>query len=228
MNTALVFAAHPDDEVLGCGATIARLAAEGWNIHVLIIAEGATSRSNQRNISLHQEALSNLAKAAELANNSLGAKTVKLCSMPDNRLDSLNLLDIVKVVEAEIERNQPRLVFTHHAGDLNIDHRVLHEAVITACRPLPNSSVKSLLFFEVPSSTEWRPSASGQSFLPNYYYDVSEYLIKKLEALEIYQSEIRSFPHPRSFEAVRYLAQWRGATVGCLAAEAFMLGRTIV
>ncbi len=228
MNTALVFAAHPDDEVLGCGATIARLAAEGWNIHVLIMAEGATSRSQQRNRLLHQEALSNLAKAAELANSSLGAKTVKLYSMPDNRLDSLDLLDIVKVVEAEIERHQPSLVLTHHAGDLNIDHKILHEAVITACRPLPDSSVKSLLFFEVPSSTEWRPPASGQSFLPNYYYDVSEYLIKKLDALKIYQSEIRSFPHPRSFEAVRYLAQWRGATVGCSAAEAFMLGRTIV
>lgn len=228
MNTALVIAAHPDDEVLGCGATIARLATEGWQVHVFIVAEGATSRSPNRDILKHHGELNNLAKSAKRANSILGSASIKLHSLPDNRMDSVKLLDVVKLVESEIERFKPCLVMTHHAGDVNVDHRVLHDAVIAACRPQPHHSVKNLLFFEVPSSTEWRPAASGIHFAPNYFYDVSAYLAQKLEALSAYEPEMRSFPHPRSIEAVEHLARWRGATVGCAAAEAFMLGRSII
>jgi N-acetylglucosamine malate deacetylase 1 len=228
MKTALVIAAHPDDEVLGCGATIARLTAEGWEVHVLIIAEGATSRSAERDPSMHRRELSNLAECAERANSILGSASIKMGSLPDNRMDGVVLLDVVKLVEAEIEHFKPCLVLTHHAGDVNVDHRVLHDAVIAACRPQPHHSVKSLLFFEAPSSTEWRPAASGMYFTPNYFYDVTGYLAQKLEALHAYAPEMRSFPHPRSIEAVEHLARWRGATVGCAAAEAFMLGRAIV
>jgi LmbE family N-acetylglucosaminyl deacetylase len=220
MNTALVIAAHPDDEVLGCGATIARLVAEGW--------KGATSRSVQRDPSMHQGELSDLAKCAEASNNILGSTSIKLCSLPDNRMDGVELLDVVKLVEAEIDRYKPCLVLTHHTGDVNVDHRVLHDAVIAACRPLPQHPVKNLLFFEVPSSTEWRPASSGMYFAPNYFYDVTGYLAQKLEALRAYGPEMRNFPHPRSIEAVEYLAGWRGATVGCSAAEAYMLGRAII
>lgn len=228
MNAALVIAAHPDDEVLGCGATIARLTAEGWAVHVLIAAEGATSRSAEHDPSIHRGELSDLAKCAETANSILGSTSIKLSSLPDNRMDGLELLDVVKLVEAEIEHYQPCLVLTHHAGDVNVDHRVLHDAVIAACRPQPHHSVKNLLFFEVPSSTEWRPAASGMYFTPNYFYDVTDYMAQKLEALRAYESEMRNFPHPRSIEAVEHLARWRGAMVGCAAAEAFMLGRAIV
>ncbi|MGO8755128.1 MAG: PIG-L deacetylase family protein [Gallionellaceae bacterium] len=228
MNIALVIAAHPDDEVLGCGATIARLAAEGWAVHVLIVAEGSTSRNAVRDPAMHEGKLSDLAKCAEAANRILGSASLKLNSLPDNRMDGVELLDIVKLVEAEIDRRKPCLVLTHHAGDVNIDHRVLHDAVIAACRPQPQHPVKNLLFFEVPSSTEWRPAASGMYFAPNYYYDVTAYLEKKLEALRAYAPEIRSFPHPRSIEATEHLARWRGATVGYHAAEAFMLGRSII
>jgi len=228
MNTALVIAAHPDDEVLGCGATMARLAAEGWDVHVLIVAEGATSRSATRNPALHEGELSDLANCAAAANRILGSASLKLHSLPDNRMDGVNLLDVVKLVEAEIDCRKPRLVFTHHAGDLNIDHRILHDAVIAACRPQPRHPVKNLLFFEVPSSTEWRPPASGLVFAPNYFYDVTGYMVQKLDALRAYGPEMRSFPHPRSLEAAEHLARWRGATVGCSAAEAFMLGRSII
>lgn len=228
MKTALVIAAHPDDEVLGCGATIARLAAEGWGVHVLIVAEGATSRSAKRDPSLYEGELSDLAKCAEEANRILGSTSVKLCSLPDNRMDGLELLDVVKLVETEIDRYKPILVLTHHVGDVNIDHKILHESVITACRPQPGHSVKSLLFFEVPSSTEWRPPSSGMYFAPNYYFDVTGYMAQKIEALRAYGPEMRSFPHPRSLEAVDHLAQWRGASIGCAAAEAFMLGRAII
>lgn len=228
MNTALVIAAHPDDEVLGCGATIARLVAEGWNVHVLIVAEGATSRSTDRDPDMHQGELSELAKCAEKANNILGSTSLKLCALPDNRMDGMELLDVVKLVEAEIAHHKPCLVMTHHAGDVNVDHRILHDAVIAACRPQPQHPVKNLLFFEVPSSTEWRPAASGIYFAPNYYYDATDYLARKLEALRAYGPEMRGFPHPRSVEAAEHLARWRGATVGCGAAEAFMLGRSII
>lgn len=227
MKTALVIAAHPDDEVLGCGATIARLVREGWAVHVFIAAEGATSRSDKRNPVEHEAALSDLAKCAETANNILGTTSVKLCALPDNRLDGVELLDVVKLIEAEIAQYRPSLVLTHHSGDVNVDHRVLHDAVIAACRPQPNHSVKNLLFFEVPSSTEWRPAASGMYFAPNYFFDVTDFLPQKLEALRAYGSEMRSFPHPRSIDAVEHLARWRGAAIGCAAAEAFMLGRSV-
>ena len=228
MKTALVVAAHPDDEVLGCGATIARLSHEGWKVHVLIVAEGATSRAEKRDIEAKSGELSALAKCAEEANKILGAASVKLLSLPDNRMDSIDLLDIVKIVEEYVLKYKPSLIFTHHAGDVNIDHKILHDAVIAACRPQPNHSVKELLFFEVPSSTEWRPASSGIYFTPNYFYDVSEHISKKMAALSAYQPEMRNFPHPRSVDAVNHLARWRGASVGCEAAEAFMLGRCIV
>lgn len=228
MNVALVIAAHPDDEVPGCGATIARLVAEGWAVHVLIVAEGVTSRSNMRDLLTHHRELSDLGKCAEVANNIIGSTSIKLCSLPDNRMDGVELLDIVKLIEAEIDRYKPKLVLTHHASDVNIDHRVLHDSVIVACRPQPQHSVKTLLFFEVPSSTEWRPVASGMHFAPDYFYDVTGYMTQKVKALRAYGSEIRSFPHPRSIEAIEHLAGWRGAMVGCFAAEAFMLGRSIV
>ncbi|MFA6121751.1 MAG: PIG-L deacetylase family protein [Sideroxydans sp.] len=228
MKVALVIAAHPDDEVLGCGATIARLADEGWSVHVVIVAEGATSRNVMRDPALHEQELSELARCAEVANGILGAASVKLLSLPDNRMDGMELLDVVKIVETEIERHRPGVVLTHHAGDVNVDHRVLHDAVITACRPQPGHSVRTLLFFEVPSSTEWRPAASGMQFSPDYFYDVTDSLDRKLAALNAYAPEMRAFPHPRSVKAVEHLAGWRGATIGCAAAEAFMLGRAII
>lgn len=224
MKTALVIAAHPDDEILGCGATIARLASEGWFIHVLIVAEGLTSRDALTD----PEAVSDLAKSSEIANKIVGSSSVEFLGLPDNRMDKLELLDVVKMIERAIVEFLPSLVFTHHIGDVNIDHRILHDAVVTACRPQPNNPVKKILFFEVPSSTEWRPPSSGLCFSPNYFYDVSNFLDKKIEALLAYSSEMRAFPHPRSIEAVKHLAHWRGASVGCFAAESFVLGRSIL
>lgn len=226
-KSALVFAAHPDDEVLGCGGTMAKLASEGWQVNVVICAEGATSRSDIRDKDAYSSDLSELAKSAEAANKTLGTNSLYLHDFPDNRMDSLDLLDVVKFVESQIEKHQPSLVLTHHAGDVNIDHRVLHDAVIAACRPQPNHPVKTLLFFEVASSTEWRPAASALPFTPNYFVDVANHLEMKTKALEDYASEMRVFPHSRSIEALQHLAKWRGASVGCHAAEAFMLGLSI-
>lgn len=228
MKKVLVVVAHPDDEVLGCGATIARHANSGDEVHVIILAEGVTSRDNTRVRVMRNAELSELAKNAELANKVLGVHSHNLHDLPDNRLDSINLLDVTKLIENYVQSIKPEILYTHHAGDVNIDHRIIHEAVVTATRPQPGQSVKTLLFFEVPSSTEWQTPGSAMPFLPNWFVDVTSTLDVKIKALESYQSEMRSWPHSRSYEAVQYLARWRGASVGCEAAEAFMVGRQIV
>lgn len=224
----LVIAAHPDDEVLGCGGAIAAHALAGDEVHVVIMAEGATSRSPQRDIAVHQAQLGRLAEVARKAGAVLGAASVTLHGLPDNRMDSLDRLDVIKLVEAEIARVAPQVVYTHHAGDLNIDHRIVHESVLTACRPTPGHPVKCLLFFEVASSTEWMPASSAPCFAPNWFVDISRTLELKLKALACYDSEMCAWPHARSIRALENLARWRGASVGVDAAEAFVLGRRIV
>ena len=225
--TTLVIAAHPDDELLGCGASIAKWINAGEEVHILIMAEGATSRTVNRNIELKSEELSQLAKSAQQAAQIIGAKSLKLSGFPDNRMDSIDLLDIVKVIESEIELLQPKTVVTHHSGDLNIDHRIVHQAVMTACRPIPNHIVRRLLTFETLSSTEWQTTSFTTPFQPNWFEDVTKTIGRKMEALEAYHSEMREWPHARSLQSIEYLARSRGASIGCKAAEAFMLMREI-
>jgi len=224
----LVIAAHPDDEVLGCGATIARHTKLGDEVRVVILAEGVTSRDKKRDRKQRSSDLSQLAKAAHRANEILGVSSLTLHDFPDNRMDSVNLLDVIKEVEGFINKYKPEIVYTHHYGDLNIDHKIVHEAVVTACRPMPSQIAKTLLFFEIPSSTEWRMSNTTSYFIPNWFMNVTDTLSIKLKALEVYQSEMRNWPHSRSIEAVEHLARWRGASIGVEAAEAFVLGRNLV
>jgi N-acetylglucosamine malate deacetylase 1 len=225
--TVLVVVAHPDDEVLGCGGTIARFAKEGRQVHVLQLADGESSRSSGAALKVG-ELFENRISAAQRACEIMGCASLECIGLPDNRLDSLELLDLVKIIEKHIDQYKPVTVFTHHSGDVNIDHRIVHEAVLAACRPLPGHSVRELIFFEIPSSTEWRPSASGLPYMPNMFVDISDTLPIKLQAMEAYASELRLFPHPRSLKAITALAQWRGATVGVEAAEAFISGRKLV
>jgi LmbE family N-acetylglucosaminyl deacetylase len=224
-DSVLVVAAHPDDEVLGCGGTIARHVDAGDQVQVLIVAEGATSRHQQRDRIQSTDELSALAQAAQKAGAVLGATGVELLDFPDNRLDSLDRLDLIKRIEECIGRHQPQVVYVHHAGDVNIDHRLLHEAVITACRPMPGHVVRRLLSFEVASSTEWQPPGSAPCFQPNWFVDISNQWPRKRDALAAYASEMRPWPHARSIEALEHLARWRGAQVGVEAAEAFCLLR---
>ncbi|MDD2367118.1 MAG: PIG-L family deacetylase [Desulfuromonadaceae bacterium] len=228
MKKVLVVAAHPDDEVLGCGGTIARHTNTGDEVHVIILAEGITSRDKVRMREDRNGELSELAKAAHTANEILGVKSLTIHNLPDNRLDSVDLLDLVKLVEGCIQTIKPDILYTHHVGDVNIDHRRIHEAVVTATRPQPGQTVKTLLFFEVQSSTEWQPPGSAQAFVPNWFIDISLTLELKMKALTVYETEMRLWPHSRSCRAVEHLARWRGAIVGCQAAEAFILGRQII
>jgi len=220
-QTVLVVAAHPDDEVLGCGATIARHATEGDNVHILILAEGATSRVSERNADNANVAA--LKKAAVAAAAELGAYPPNFAGFPDNRMDGLDLLDAVKRIEEAVDQITPTVVYTHHGNDLNIDHRITHQAVLTACRPVPDSTVHAIYSFETPSSTEWASTAIGASFSPTRFVDVSAHMNAKLNALGCYTSEMRTFPHARSLRAVESQAAWRGSQAGIEAAEAFQV-----
>lgn len=222
-----VIVAHPDDEVLGCGGTITRLAKEGNQINILILADGESSRNSDKS-DVDSKLIHERNNSAKKACKILGCKSVDILNLPDNRLDGLERLDIIQKIEGFIDKYEPSTVFSHHSGDVNIDHRVVHDAVIAACRPQPGHPVKELLFFEVPSSTEWRPPGSDNSFNPNVYYDITNTLEVKREALMAYEKELRDFPHPRSLRAVKALAEWRGASAGVEAAEAFILGRKII
>ena len=225
MKSIIVVAAHPDDEVLGCGGTIAKLADEGAAIHVAFLADGVFSRAGDQ--TMQQEELCIRRAAAQKACHILGVKSVFFGDFPDNRMDTIALLDIINVVEKLIAEYQSDTVFTHHAGDVNIDHCRTHEAVVAACRPQRGHPVKTLLCFEVPSSTEWQLSGSAPVFVPNWFVDISDTLDRKFAALDAYAAELRDWPHPRSRQGVEHLVRWRGATVGVEAAEAFMLGRQL-
>lgn len=226
-ETVLVIAAHPDDEILGCGGAMASHASKGDDVHVVILAEGITSRASRHDRNSAQKELSELAVCAQRANEVLGVRSLKLHDFPDNRMDSVDLLDITKVIEGYIDRLKPSTVYTHHVGDVNVDHRRIHQSCVTACRPQPGHSVKRLLYFEVTSSTEWQTPDSAATFAPNWFINISSTLEKKLQGLSLYSGEMREWPHARSIKAVEHLAPWRGATIGYEAAEAFILGRNI-
>lgn len=223
----LAVVAHPDDEVLGCGATLAAWSRFGAETHVLCLADGETARYRDR---LLPEATARIAARrgfAHKAANILGLSSIRFLDLPDNRLDSIDLLDVIRPIEALIQEIAPDTVYTHHGGDLNLDHRIAHQAVTTACRPLPGSKVQRIYAFETPSSTDWATEAHGPVFRPNLFIDVSETLQYKIASLAAYDAEMHQFPHPRSLEGVNVLARQRGACVGVPAAEAFMLVREL-
>lgn len=218
----LIVAAHPDDEVLGCGGTISRLTSEGAEVHVAILGEGGTNRPGDKSAYVEQ-----LRDQGRQAISILGATRIEFYSFPDNRFDSVPLLDVVQVVEGIVDDIRPDMILTHFLGDLNIDHNVTARAVLTATRPTGECPVADIYSFEVPSSTEWSFARLGGAFKPTVFIDVAATLERKIRAMAAYESESRLFPHPRSPEALRMLAGTRGACVGLEAAEAFELVRAI-
>jgi len=223
----LVVAAHPDDEVLGCGGTIAKLSrvrGGGAEVYLLILGEGMTSRYEKREKGMQSMELKKLKSNINAAVKILGIKKTFVHDFPDNRFDSVALLDIVKVVERVKSEVKPDVIYTHHRGDLNIDHRATYDAVLTACRPIQGETVREIYSFEVLSSTEWN---YPNSFSPNAYVDISESIDKKIAAMKAYKSELKDWPHPRSGKAIEVLAQQRGCEVGLEYAEAFELIRKI-
>jgi LmbE family N-acetylglucosaminyl deacetylase len=219
----LIIGAHPDDEILGCGGTIARLVKEGNIAYSVILGEGITSRYNKREVQKSNNELNELNNQMYKANKIIGIKKVYKFEFPDNRFDTIPLLDIIKTIEKIKNDIRPDIIFTHYKDDLNIDHKITYEAVLTATRPMKNEPVKTIYSFEVPSSTEWKYPLN---FSPNVFFDISKTIKEKLNALSVYQSEIKEYPHPRSLKAIKAYAQTWGIKVGFDFVEPFKLVRS--
>jgi len=222
----LVVAAHPDDEVLGCGGTIARRVEEGREVHIAILGEGITSRYEDRD-EADQDLVESLKETSREVGAFLGAEEVYLRSFPDNRFDTVPLLNVVKAIEELIDEIEPETVYTQHGGDLNMDHKIVYRATLTATRPMTDCLVQEVYAYEVASSTEWAFQEFSPPFRPNTFVDVEETLKKKVEAMQMYETEARPYPHPRSPKSLRAIAQNWGRTAGLQAAEAFELVRSV-
>ena len=220
----LIVASHPDDEVLGCGGTVSNLIKKGHKAYTLILGEGVTSRDKKRDRNKRKVSLDRLRKEAIKANKVLGVKDIFMYDFPDNRFDTVALIDIVKVIEKVRRDIKPDIIFTHYENDLKIDHQITYKAVITATRPLPDETVKDIYSFEVLSSTGWN---YPYEFHPDAFFDIKNTLKDKSRAINVYKSELRDFPHPRSIEGIRSRAKYWGMQTGLKYAEAFKTVRTV-
>lgn len=225
----MIVVAHPDDEILGLGATMFRLIRDyGVHTRVVILGEGITSRSDKRDRAEWERELATHKNNIYQAQKAIGYNSVGIYDFPDNRFDAVALLDIIKVIEKEKADFVPDVIFTHHGGDVNVDHQKTFEAVLTCCRPMSHEHVKTIVTFETMSGTEWRASTDPKHFIPNFFISVSnEGLTAKITAMESYEFEKRMYPHPRSPEALKIVAQRWGIATGVEYAEAFCLVRSI-
>lgn len=212
-RTVLVVGAHPDDEVLGAGGTIAKHANAGDEVHVLIVTEGASQQYDDE--TLIDQKVTETQQCAE----TLGVEAVHHGDLPDMRLDAVDHVEINSVIESVVESVGPDVVYTHSPTDVNKDHQHVYDSTLVATRP--NSGVQRVLSYEVPSSTNW--TGAGQQFDPSVYVDITETLERKLAGFAAYESEHREYPHPRSAEAIEAYAKMRGTAAGYRAAEAFQL-----
>jgi len=215
MKKVMVIVAHPDDEALGAAGTLARHAKNGDTVHILFLADGEGARGSKDNLDERR-------RAGDDATEAMGAKDVVYLDFPDNQMDKVPFLEIVKAVEKHISAFSPDIIYTHHGGDLNNDHNITHRAVLTACRPMEGLTLEKIYAFEVLSSTEWASKDQDKSFIPDHYVDISEFYDAKEQAINAYSEEMRPFPHPRSLEAIEALATLRGSQSGLNKAEAFV------
>ena len=222
----LVVASHPDDEILGCGGTIAKLSKSGNIVKTMILTKGISSRfdSNKNEIIKLQDKLN---KSSKAANKVIGVKNLKFFDLPDNQFDNNSLLSLTKVIEKEIKNFKPNIIFTHFINDLNIDHQYTSRAVLTAARPQTKNSVDQILFFEINSSTDYQINSNGLQFMPNYFVDISKTVKLKKKALEIYKSEMKKYPHSRSVKAILNKNISIGNSIGLGSCEAFQIARII-
>ncbi len=214
----LVLAAHPDDELLGLGGTLARHASLGDTVMSALIADVGSARYDDETI---QAVRNNALQAAER----LGVKEMRFAGLADQKLDVLPILDITRWIEMLLDEFRPHIIYTHHRGDINRDHAVVHEATLTAARPYSVPYVERILCYETPSATEWSGPYGESAFSPNIFVDIGTHLETKLNATAMYMSELRPYPHPRSLEALRVRAHFWGSVIGVPAAEPFMLVR---
>lgn len=216
----LAIAAHPDDELLGLGGTLARHHDEGDDVVCVVASEGATTRYGE-------DAANELQQCGIVAARVLGVRDIRFLGLPDQRLDAQPILSVIQAIEKVVDDVQPDIVYGHHWGDVNRDHRVISEAIMVACRPIGDRFPRSVLLFETPSSTEWSWPDPNSAFIPNHFVDISSTIERKLEAMSYYTSEVRPVPHPRSLEALRSRAAYWGQVITRPFAEAFVVARQV-
>ena len=223
----LIIAAHPDDEVLGCGGTISSLRNKGVETRIVFLSEGVSSRFN-----INQKNLGNITKEIKLRNNNsikalkilgINKKNIFFENHPCCQLDTIPRLNLIKIIEKHISIFKPSVIFTHYMNDVNIDHKITFKYVLAATRPHGNKFIKSIYLFEVLSSTEWN---FVKPFPANCFFDISKTIKKKISAMKAYGKEYKSYPHPRSSKVIEALAIYRGAQVGINFAEGYFLLRT--
>lgn len=217
----LVIAPHPDDEVLGCGGTIARHAAWEDSVHVLIVTRGDPDL-------YPDDDEAEIRREIESAHQVLGVAGTIYLNYPAPRLDTIAGYQLAEAIHQVIHQVQPCTVYLPHHGDIHIDHQRVYQATLVAARPINRCPVRQLLCYETLSETEWSPPQSNAAFIPTAFTDISDYLDTKLKAMGCYGAELKPFPHPRSLKALDALAKLRGATVGLAAAEAFSVVRQIL
>jgi len=216
----LVIAAHPDDEILGAGGTVARHGSQGDQVLIAIAADRGTARYDDEKIEFVRQ-------CCRAAGRRLGVSDVYFGDFADQKLDVLPILDITRWLEGIANDFKPQVIYTHHRGDINRDHQLVHEATLTAFRPYATPYVERILCYEAPSATEWCGPYADHVFIPNVFVDITVYLKDKLEALSEYSTELRAFPHPRSPESLKARAIFWGSVIGAAAAEPFVLVREI-
>jgi N-acetylglucosamine malate deacetylase 1 len=219
-NSVLVVAAHPDDEAIGCFGTLLKHYKFGDEINIIFLSDGVSSRGINKKKKYERK--KNCLKVLKIIG--LNSKNVFFLDYPDNMMDTVPLLDVIKNIEEIKKKIQPNVLYTHFSNDLNIDHRIAYQAAITASRPSKNETIKKILCFEIVSSTEWSDK-NKQIFSPNYFVDISKFINRKLKALAIYDKEIKKSPNARSLENIKNLALLRGSSVGVNYAEAFFIER---
>ena len=226
MNRILVIAAHPDDEVLGMGGTIAKLTAEGKEVNLLIVTDGSSSQ--YRDVDNLAEIIAAKKLETKRCADVLGIKDIFYGGLPDMKLDATPHIEINQAIEQVIDKVQPHTVFTHFWGDVNSDHQNVFKSTLVAVRPVVGQSVRELYCYRVPSSTEWTPNKDDTMFMPNVFVDITEWAERKYEAFSKYVTELRDYPHPRSIQHLREIDKVAGLRVGVLTAEEFVLLRQLV
>lgn len=225
MERVLVVVAHPDDEVLGMGGTIAKLSSKGTEVHLLIVTDGSSSQ--YKNFANLKQIIEDKKSETNHAARELGIKSIIYGELPDMRLDVTSHTDINNVIENAIDVIQPDVVFTHFWGDVNKDHQAVYESTLVAVRPQAGQIVKELYCYSVPSSTEWNPCKADSMFMPNVFVEIEDYKEQKYKAMAAYATELRDYPHPRSVQHLKELDVAVGLQVGLKSTESFICLRKV-
>lgn len=217
----LAIAAHPDDEVIGAGGTLARHVAEGDEVYWCVVTEAHSPR-------WPEEVRVQARRQVDQVQQVLGIREVFFCGFTTVALNTVPYIDLCSALQRVVDEVQPEVVYTTPGSDINLDHRLVYEATLVATRPLPGSCVRRVLSYEVSTTARYGLPAGSSGFEPNVFVDISRYLDKKLEVMRCYEAELRTYPHPRSLRGIRLLAEERGLSIGLGAAECFRLVRELV